>query len=154
MFFGNQLMAELNSLTGSSEEIAKIIKIVCKKEREYNESHILDDYLYYFGKKHAYPNGLIILDASIDRRYKVVMMMAVEQGFDLFIINIRLPKKSITERIKKRNKENAYDYFKEMNRWQKEHKIFEENVDFDIIIMKDNSDLTLLFSKLDKILYK
>ena len=135
----------------STEEIGKIINSL----KQRNKKEILDEYLYYYLREHCYPNGLIILDASIDRRYEDVFLAATDAGFDLFIININVSRKTIIERIRRRNKRGAKSYFKEMNRWYREHKLFKDKVIVDIAISNETElNLAHLFMKLDRKLKK
>ncbi len=76
-----------------------IIKIIGNKR---NRDDVLEEYLYYFIKNHNLPNGLIILDASIDRRYKEIFLAVDYNDFDLFLIDIKASKEKIKERIKKK----------------------------------------------------
>ncbi|MEK6922850.1 MAG: hypothetical protein AABX08_03560 [Nanoarchaeota archaeon] len=45
---------------------------------------------------------MIILDASIDRRYKEIFLAVDYNDFDLFLIDIKASKEKIKERIKKK----------------------------------------------------
>jgi len=133
----------------------KILYPIISPNTKKNEHEIFDEYLYHFLSFYSSPNGLIILDASIDRRYKAIFLAAADTGFDLFIIKINISKKTIKERIRKRNKKEAKNYFKEMKRWYMEHKHFKDEVITDITINNETKlDLVPLFLRLDKILKK
>jgi len=132
--------------------IDKVIKNHTNLAKE-NKEEILEEYLFHLLKNYNSPNGLIILDSSIDRIYKEVSLVALDTGFDLFIIDIKIPKRTVMKRIHKRNKNGARDYFREMNRWYNEHKNFEDKVRVDITIKNDKKlNLSHLYSKLNSVL--
>lgn len=94
---------------------------------------------------------VILNDASVDRKYDEVEAWADKTGYKVFLIQIEVPIDVLIHRIKERNKENAADYLKEMDRWVSEHEQFIQNHKCDFIF-REGSDLTRLIQSVKEIL--
>lgn len=78
----------------------------------------------------AYPNGLLILDSSIDRKYAKVKAVASEHDYKIFVIQLEAPRSELRHRIRVRDKSkhNYLDYFREFDRWESDHDSFVANI--------------------------
>lgn len=153
-FISKILEERYRGLRISNDDIRKIIdKVIRKSSLKEDKRAILEEYLFYMLERYNHSNGLIILDSSVDRLYKKISLAGFAAGFDLFIINIKVPRNFVEKRILSRNKMGAEDYFKEMDRWFREHEDFEKKAIIDITIRNKNGlNLNRLFLKLDKLL--
>jgi adenylate kinase family enzyme len=137
----------------SSDNIRKIIdwlKIVKNKE---DKEKILRQYLINFLKNYKFSNKLIILDSSIDRKYKEIFKVAREKRIKIFIVKITASKKGIILRLKK-NKGRLKGFLGNFDRWEKDYNNFNKRVkaDFVLDISTLKSDLEQLFVKLNNAL--
>ncbi|MEK6842580.1 MAG: AAA family ATPase [Nanoarchaeota archaeon] len=133
-----------------SDDIRNIIKKLKNKEKNVNK--ITYKYLDWLFKNYSFKNKLIILDKSIDRKYKETFSIFRKKRYKIFIIRIKTSKKISKERVSKLGKLNE-NYINNIERWLYEWKGFEENVKSDIIIKNENNlNLKPLFFKLDKLI--
>lgn len=133
-----------------------IRNIINKKLKTKNDKQkILEEYIFYFIKEHNSSNGLIIFDSSIDRIYKKLFIAVADTEFNIFIINIKVPKKVIINRIFNRNRKNSKKFISEIERYYNDHKKFEKDVIIDVNINNDKElNLNELFLKLESKLNK
>jgi len=119
------------------------------KQREI----VINYHLYLLNKLRTLPNGLIILDSSIDRKFAQVKELADKNKYDLFIIKINVSRKTIEHRIKKRNPKGYQNFLDNMDQWFDDNIKFNNKykVDFEID-NEEKMDLKLLFNKLNKII--
>lgn len=82
------------------------------------------------------PNGLLVIDRSIDRSYGAMKAFAKEKGYPLFAIRLEVPREQVEERVLK-SKVGPENYMKFMNRWYSE---YNEAKDFHYDVVFDNSD--------------
>ncbi len=66
-------------------------------------------------------NGIVILDASVDRTYETYKGRAEAENYALFLINLELDENAIEQRIRARNGDGAEDYLRRMQGWQADH---------------------------------
>lgn len=98
----------------------------------------------------TYPNGLIILDSSIDRKYPKILDWAKGNSYKTLIISFDLPIETVKSRIVA-SKKNPDNYLREMDRWIKDHEEFKRHIEPDITIdAQGNTDM--IFSKLKELL--
>lgn len=114
-----------------------------------NFNEIVIDYTFYLMDHIPQNNGLIIIDSSIDRKYKRVFKWAKNNGYKYFIIRLIIPRDTIIERIRLRDKEKAKYYFSHMNKWIEDNYNFNKNVraNFDF---NNEADLGLLLGSIKK----
>ncbi len=105
---------------------------------------------YALDKLSQFPNGLLILDSGIDRKYQKISEWATQNNYQRLTIGFEVPR-DIAEARLKASKTNYQDYFKEMDRWIKEHGEFSLHVVPDIILNPTDSP-TLVFPKLQAML--
>ncbi len=69
-------------------------------------------------------NGLMILDSSIDRKYKQVFDWAKEHSWPILVISMEFSKEEILERIRERDPGSYDEYSRHLGYW------FEDQLDF------------------------
>ncbi|MEX0919932.1 MAG: AAA family ATPase [Candidatus Saccharimonadales bacterium] len=79
------------------------------------------------------PNGLLIIDSSIERKYHQVFAAAKENGYELVVIDISLPKDVLKTRIKQ-SKSNPQDYLPFLDGWIKDYQAFREAEKADFVV--------------------
>lgn len=87
----------------NNDDIRKIIDSVTDSQDSEQKQQMLIEYnkrLFGYGSQES--NGMVILDASIDREYELVQKLAEKYGYKIFIIRMDLEKETIINRIKKR----------------------------------------------------
>lgn len=116
----------------NSSVIGGIIKKLNLKD---DAKHSLQNqYQMWLVKSGLIKNGLIILDSGIERKYLLVKKTAKQSGHRLFVICLKVPKKVLIQRIKKREKEKARVYLKEMKRWTSEFNEFNRKFRSDVVV--------------------
>ncbi len=132
-----------------SDDIREIVKKLKLKERE-KLTHL---YLEWLFRNYPFRNKLIILDKSIDRKYKETFKAFKERGYKIFVIRIKASRKVSEERVKKKlGGKLDKNYIDNIERWIKEWEESGKKVKPDILIQNDkNLDLKPLFEKLDRL---
>ncbi|MEX0668416.1 MAG: AAA family ATPase [Candidatus Saccharimonadales bacterium] len=82
------------------------------------------------------PNGLLVIDSGIERKYEQVSTAARENGYELVVIDIFLPKDVLETRIKQ-SKSNPQDYLPFLDNWIKDHEAFREAEEADFVVDED-----------------
>jgi len=133
----------------NNDDVREVMKKLEIKDNCYQK--LIDYQAWLIPKIAKGKNKIIIIDASIDRKYKEVFKLSQSLNYKLFIIKIDIPKNLVKERIKKRNK-NYKDYFECLDRWIEENKKCGDEIkSFDFIVKKD-FNIRDLYKKLDKTL--
>jgi len=87
---------------------------------------LIRGYLFYLlDELKGGKNKLLIIDSSIDRKYKAVYDWGKKNGFDLFIITLNVPEHELERRLKQR--ENYYEYLPHLENWIAEFEEFNWN---------------------------
>lgn len=144
-----QLEERYNGVRINTDYLRESIRELFKTTRKETEE-ILKKYLVYFADKYNFSNGLIILDASVDRDYEQIKALGKINGFNLFVIKITVSKENLIKRIKERNKEDAQEFLDRLDEWIE----YNENFNKSDFAMDNNNELNLeeLFFKLEGIL--
>ena len=123
------------------------------KEAEKKRENILDKYLIWLLENNLFNNGLIILDSSIDRKYKEIFLIAKENRFDLFVVRIIVSREIAEKRAIERHGGTDVHFVSNINRWIKENEEFNYKVKTGITIWNNTVlNLNSLFEKLEKLL--
>lgn len=141
------------------DDVARIISKKFKPKPDFisveEYKFMLKLYLLWFLETYKYPNKLIILDGSVDRKYAEVWLLAKQMGFNIFLIDIDTKKKVLIKRIEQRNKKTNLDYLKRLKTWKQDHNLFMKRWHADIVIRNEGKlELNELYNRLDKKLMK
>jgi len=136
-----------------SDDVRKIIaKEDFLKTPEENEE-LLEGYIFGLIENCPFKNGLLILDNSLDRKYKRFFDLCKSKKLEFFIIRLDFSGEEAINRIINREKvENMGDLYKSMEKWVRDYNDFGKNARYDILLDGRNPDLNKLYRKLDKIL--
>jgi len=140
----------------NNDDIRKIIKVLVKKNKNLakeDRQTLLLEYLLYLIKNFSFANKLIILDSSIDRKYKMLIPVLKKNDFRFFVIRLGVSTNVLKKRISFRAKK-APKHFKEKSEdWFKDYEDCRKSLRADIIIKNEGwTDLSNLFSILDRII--
>lgn len=139
-----------------NDHIRRIIDSLGVTRKE--QQNLLEEYVIFLLQRlRSAPNGLIILDSSIDRKYWRVKQEAEQLGYRLFVIRLEVGEAEIKKRIKYREKSrfNYSDYYRELQRWFSDHVHFVEQGKTDFIWDQEkHKDPEGLFKALDELLEK
>jgi predicted kinase len=102
---------------------------------------VLDEYMeIVFDRLRNLPNGLVIVDASIDRNYDKYKEWAGKNGYSMYIIGLETDRNIIEERIRKnKDLETAKWFLVQMDRWENDNKKFNSQHKCDFYI-KNNDE--------------
>ncbi len=132
-----------------------IREIICRLEKRGDIDHPTYGYLNWFIKNYKFKNNLIILDSGIDRKYKERFSLFKKNGYQIFIIRLKVSEKVYERRIIEKLGKLDNNYINRINDWKRQYEDFGKNIKSDIIVdnEEDNKlNLKLLFSKLEKII--
>ena len=108
---------DLKAVRISNDLIRDIINNKFKNVARDDIQEILEDYLIWLLEElEKFSNNLIVLDSSIDRKYKKVFYFANKFKFKTFIIKIEIGKDEFKKRIK-----NKKEYLDGMNKWYSDY---------------------------------
>jgi predicted kinase len=71
-----------------------------------------------------YPNKLVVLDSSLDRKYAETKQILDQRQVKLFVISLDIPREVLVERIKRRNGDAAQPYLDKLDGWITDHQTF------------------------------
>jgi predicted kinase len=117
---------------------------------------ILDEYVEKMMEKVAkLPNGLVVMDASVDRHFDKYREWADKYDYKRFLIKVETPSEVITERWSRDKDESTYKWFMEqLGRWTNDFESFGKQTKPDFVWKNnDNSQLPVLYAELDEILH-
>lgn len=115
---------------------------------------LLQDYNEYLIKNYPSKNKLIILDKSVDRRYKRFIELFKFKSWEYFVIRLDVPDIVIALKMLGKREKITKQVRNSMKQWFREYHDCCNNVKADIIFDVNNIDLNKLFNKLDKRLIK
>jgi thymidylate kinase len=95
---------------------------------------VLEAYTIYLMQRVRISNGLIILDASIDRVYKDLFPVLNQLGFAHTVIRLEVPLDIAKSRIQLRDKENAKFYLKHFEKWAADYEAFGKAYKSEIVV--------------------
>lgn len=143
-YLAKQLEKDLKAIRVSNREAYHIIKDDLKIALDdYHE--IIHEYReYLLDKLKNYANGLIIIDASIDREYWNLSKWADDNGYKCFVIKMDVTREEAGRRLKI-NEPNSYkDYMLHMDRWIEDNNNFNSQVKADFVYKGEQySDLLI-----------
>lgn len=84
-------------------------------EKEFDEA--LQQYMVYFFDHFKAPNRRFILDASIDRRYKLVFPFLEKNKIDVIVIRLEVPRELVVERLREREGKRIEWFLKHLDAW-------------------------------------
>lgn len=147
-----QVEEHCQGLRFSHNDVRRLIEEVVPGVSESDREEWLGKYDHFFyGRAAKGLNGLVVLDASIDRKYDLVKNWANELGFKLFVIEVKLPAETAIERVKEREGEAAAAYLPHYPRWQADHAKFLATHQVDFSVENEGKpDLSVLFDRLDE----
>lgn len=129
------LEKELKGLRISKDEIVnEFMKIHPDISKSVISGQINQNWNNIFTLIQQYPNQLLILDTSLDRKYKKVLEILVNHNYKAIIINLEIDRELVLERLKQRNPDNYEDWYKYVNQWEREHEGAVANIDPDLKI--------------------
>lgn len=99
----------------STDDIRNIMRSmnITAKDKE----QIIDKYFFNLLENYKGINKLIILDASIDRRYKKVFPYLDSKNIPYIVIRFDVPMDVVKQRIQEREKENSKFYLSNLDKW-------------------------------------
>lgn len=115
---------------------------------------LLQDYNEYLIKNYPSKNKLIILDKSVDRRYKRFIELFKFKSWEYFVIRLDVPDIVMALKMLGKREKITKQVRNSMKQWFREYHDCCNNVKADIIFDVNNIDLNKLFNKLDKRLIK
>jgi tRNA uridine 5-carbamoylmethylation protein Kti12 len=136
-YLAKQLEKDLKAIRVSNREAYHVIKDDLKiKLDDYHE--IIHEYRYFLlNKLKSYPNGLVIIDASIDREYENLTKWADDNDYKYFVIGIDISREEAEARLKI-NEPNSYkDYLLHMDKWIADHEKFNAKVKADFVYAEE-----------------
>lgn len=112
---------------------------------------ILQQYFAYFLKHYNCPNKRIILDASIDRKYKQLFPYFEKNNINFLVIRLVVTRDLIIERLKDREGQAARWYLNNVDSWFHDYEQFGQ--DYKNYLLFENTerpDLNLLITQINK----
>ena len=123
----------------SNDRVRRIIEGLNPNLSVAQTQPIVQDYLAYFlDKIQDSPNGLLILDSAIDRKYQKVFEEADRRGYKKLVIDFDVPKADLGAAIRAK-KPNSEDFMIHLDRWIDEHEHFKKNVTANIVLSQGSS---------------
>ena len=103
----------------------------------------------YILENYPYKNKLIILDSSIDRKYKKVFEIARKKKWKVFVIKMGLSYEEIIKRMKKREGKEFPYFLDNLKRWKRDYQNSNKKVKVDFVFKdkKDFKELVLILNK-------
>lgn len=137
----------------SNDHIRRAIDQLDIAKDPAEQQRLLEQYLLrLFDYLQTQPNGLILLDSSIDRKYAEVKQHTEPLGYALLVIRIELPRSELERRIRERDKSktNPEAYLHEFDRWIADNERFASLVKPDLTLISEQTlDFDNVFSFLD-----
>ena len=133
----------------SSDEIRKLVRQI---DASLPTESTLEAYWSYFVTHYKAPNQFLILDASIDRRYKLLFPYLEEKKIPYVVIRLQVPHEDVLDRLSMREGENKEKYVKHMAAWKADYEAFQAVYPNSFVVKNDKADqLTLdaLYSHID-----
>lgn len=128
------LETHFKAIRFNSDHVRDIIRDLHKGISINDIRDIKDQYFYWFIENiiEQGENKFIILDFSMDRKYRELNAYLENSLYEMFVIGLYTPLDVLKERIKKRNKEGYIEYFNNLERWTKENQEFKRNFEIDM----------------------
>jgi hypothetical protein len=126
-----------------------------KIESTQQVEDILDEYMDdCLDRLSKIKNGLLVLDAGIDRKYEFYRNWAKLNGYEMYIIGFIVTPEEVMNRVRKdRDKQTAEWFENQLERWYQDQNKFNELYGANFFINDNNLlEQDLLFEELDKII--
>ena len=125
-----------------------------KIENVQQPENIFDEYIpTVFERLKALNNGLIILDASIDRKYQEYKDWSEKNGYHYIVISLEVDRVVAEETTKKERDEKTAKWFiEQFGRWYADHEKFKQENKADFTIRNIASETPILLEQLEKII--
>ncbi len=143
-YLAKLLQEKYNGVRLCTDEIRDLIKTSCPSVS--NGELLLGRYLFYFLEHYKGPNKLIILDASIDRRYAVLFPLLEQKKIPYVVIRFDVPRDVVIDRIKQRDGPRNENYLQLLDFWYADYEAFGRGFPRSFIL-KNGSDGFLQNSK-------
>lgn len=125
-FVAKQLEQKYQAVRICTDELRLLATNTGSIERkEYEE--FIQQYFAYFFKHYTGVNKRFIIDASIDRRYTVLFPFFEKLHIPFAVIRLEVPRDIVVMRIKEREKDNAENYLKFLDKWFTDYQEFEKH---------------------------
>ncbi|NOZ44780.1 MAG: AAA family ATPase [bacterium] len=140
-YIAKKIEQKYHALRINTDDIRKIIIDFGIEDEEMKQA-ILEDFVYnLFEKKlNKADNGLVILDLSIDRKYREIQDYANNHGRQLFVIRLETKKNLILSRLQQREDKNLQKFLDDMERYEHDFQNYIENHKPNIIVQDSNED--------------
>ena len=138
-----------------SDELRSLIPRIIKEASTFAVSEeLLRDYLPYFMQHYDHPNRLIILDASIDRRYIALFPFLELKNIPYLVIRVVAPRELVIARLEQREGDKSQNFLKHLSKWYADYETFGKSCPTCFILenSSDNPDFSPLFSLLDQLI--
>jgi predicted kinase len=165
----NKLVICFSGIAGSGKtSIAKILEEKYKGIRIRNDDireiinrfgfndvdEITHAYVSWLFEHYPFANKLIILDSGIDRRYEEIFALCQKEGYQTFIIRLKVPERIYKKRIIEKLGKLDDNYLTRINDWKKQFEEFGKNVKSDITLNNGGKlNLASVYFKLDVLIH-
>ncbi len=147
-----ELEERLQAIRISNEEIRKIIDSQYPDLSIDEREKVVEDYLgYLIEQLDGEPNGLVVIDSGIERKYRRVCDRLHQHGFTTYTINISLSRDTLEERIRK-SKDSPEDYLLHLDTWIIQHEQFEQDVVSDLTLDEESDAIESTISGVSEVL--
>jgi predicted kinase len=108
----------------NTDDIRVFIRSLYTNLDNNEKEPLLNNYLIYFMKHYKHQNQLIILDASIDRRYNLIFSLCEKFSIPYVIIRLEVPYNEVVERITEREGGDKKHYLPHLPKWYEDYEEF------------------------------
>ncbi|MBI3984292.1 AAA family ATPase [Candidatus Microgenomates bacterium] len=105
---------------------------------------------YMLEQVSSLPNGFLIVDSGIERKYRQFFAWAKAHYYQLVTVDFEVPKQEAEERIKQ-TRSKPEPFLAEMDRWWAEHEAFQRSVKADFVL-KPNDSFEPVLGKIKELL--
>lgn len=117
-----------------------------------NGELLLGRYLFYFLDHYKGPNKLIILDASIDRRYTALFPVLEQKKIPYVVIRLDVPRQMAINRIKRREGILNENYLQHFDSWYADYESFGRSFSKSFVLKNASDGLSKDLEGLDAFL--
>lgn len=115
------LEEKFNAVRVSNDDIRSIINIIANK---LTSQVLMQAYLMYFMLSYAAPNKFIVLDSSIDRRYRALLPYLYVKKIPYIIVRIEAPHEQVVACLTEREREGQGEYLNFLPSWYADYDAF------------------------------
>ncbi len=138
----------------NNDFIREIIRKRKLTNSEEKDEQLLQDYNHHLIENYPFKNKLIILDKSMDRRYKQFIKLFKSKNLRYFIIRLNIPDIRTALKLLGKREKITNQVKNSMERWFREYNDCCSNLKADIVFDFDSINLDKLFSEFNKELKK